>query len=58
MLVMDGAPATGQVTSVSGNNISGTYSSSIGGGTFALVANPDLYNRGMSFAKLTGADKD
>ena len=47
-------PATGLVTSVSGNNVSGTYSSSIGGGTFALVSLPNLYNRGASFTKLTG----
>lgn len=47
-------PATGEVTNVSGNNISGTYSSSIGGGTFALVANVTLYNRGASLSKLVG----
>jgi hypothetical protein len=47
-------PATGQVTSVSGNNINGTYSSSLGGGTFALVADPNLYNRTSSLSKLEG----
>jgi len=47
-------PATGEVTNVSGNNISGTYSSSIGGGTFDLVADVNLYNRGASLSKLVG----
>jgi hypothetical protein len=47
-------PATGQVTSASGNNISGTYTSSLGGGTFALVADPNLYNRTSSLSKLVG----
>ncbi|ALP54954.1 hypothetical protein Tel_17005 (plasmid) [Candidatus Tenderia electrophaga] len=47
-------PATGKVTSISGNNINGTYDSSLGGGTFALVADPNLYNRGASLNKLTG----
>lgn len=47
-------PATAQVTSISGNNISGTYTSSLGGGTFALVADPNLYNRTSSLSKLVG----
>jgi len=47
-------PATAEVTSVSGNNISGTYSSSLGGGTFAFVSDPNLYNRGASLSKLEG----
>lgn len=47
-------PATAQVTSVSGNSISGTYTSSLGGGTFALVADPNLYNRASSLSKLVG----
>ena len=47
-------PATGLVTSISGDNISGTYTSSLGGGTFALSANPNLYARTPSLAKLEG----
>ncbi len=47
-------PATAQITSASGNNISGTYTSSLGGGTFALVADPNLYARGASLSKLVG----
>jgi len=47
-------PATGEVTNLSGNNILGSYSSSIGGGTFALVADVNLYNRGASLSKLAG----
>lgn len=47
-------PATGEVKNASGNNISGTYSSSIGGGTFDLVADVNLYNRGASLSKLVG----
>ncbi len=46
--------STAQVTSVSGNNISGTYSSSLGGGTFTLLADTDLYNRTSSLTKLEG----
>ena len=48
------APATAKVTSVSDGNISGTYTSSLGGGSFALVSDPNLYNRGASLAKLSG----
>lgn len=48
------AGITGQVTSASGNNIGGTYSSSLGNGTFSLVADPNLYLRGASLSKLTG----
>ncbi len=47
-------PSTAKVTSVSGNNISGTYTSSIGGGTFSLVANPNLYNKTSKLSKLAG----
>lgn len=47
-------PATSKVTTVSGNNISGTYNSSLGGGSFALVADPNLYNRTSSLSKLVG----
>ena len=47
-------PANATVTTVSGNNISGSYTSSLGGGTFALVANPNLYDRTSSLSKLTG----
>jgi hypothetical protein len=47
-------PATGRVTTVSGNNIGGTYTSEIGGGKFALVADPVLYDRGSSLSKLVG----
>lgn len=47
-------PSTAKVTSVSGNNINGTYTSSIGGGTFSLVANPNLYNRTSELSKLEG----
>ena len=46
--------ATAVVTSISGNNISGTYNSALGGGAFALVADPDLYNRSSSLTKLVG----
>ena len=47
-------PSTAKVISASGNNISGTYTSSIGGGTFSLVANPNLYNRTSELSKLEG----
>lgn len=47
-------PSTAEITSVSGDNISGTYTSSLGGGTFALVANTDLYNRTADLSKLAG----
>ena len=47
-------PATGQVTIISNNVFSGTYSSSIGGGTFAMLADPNLYNRPSSLSKLVG----
>jgi hypothetical protein len=47
-------PATAEITTVSGNNISGTYTSSIGGGTYSLVANTNLYNRTSSLSKLEG----
>ena len=47
-------PSTAEVTNVSGNNISGTYTSSLGNGTFAFTANTNLYNRGSSLSKLAG----
>ena len=46
--------STAQITSVSGNNIGGAYTSALGGGSFALVADPDLYNRSSSLSKLAG----
>ncbi len=47
-------PSTAEVTNVSGNNISGTYTSSLGSGTFAFTANTNLYDRGSSLSKLAG----
>jgi len=47
-------PSTAVVTFVSGNNISGTYTSSLGGGSFALVADPNLFNRTSELSKLAG----
>lgn len=49
-----GVDSTAEVTTVSGNTISGTYTSSLGGGVFALVADPDLYSRTSSLTKLAG----
>ena len=54
MYASTSVPASATVTTVSGNNISGTYTSSLGGGTFALVADPNLYSRTSSLSKLTG----
>jgi len=48
------APMSGQITSVSGNNIGGVYTSSIESGSFSLVADQNLYSRGASLAKITG----
>ncbi len=47
-------PAAGQLTSVTETNLSGRYSSALGGGSFALTADPDLYDRGANLAKLEG----
>ena len=47
-------PSTAEVTSISGNDISGNYTSSLGGGNFALTAEPDLYSRGAELSKLVG----
>lgn len=47
-------PATVLVTSINGDNIGGTYSSTLGGGTFAVTADPILYSRTASLSKLTG----
>ncbi len=47
-------PSTAEVTSASGNSISGTYTSSLGGGSFSLVADPNLYSRTSELSKLEG----
>lgn len=44
--------STAEITSVSGNSINGTYTSSLGGGTFALTADADLYARTSELIKL------
>lgn len=46
--------STAEITSVSGDSIGGTYTSSLGGGTFALVADTDLYARTSELIKLDG----
>lgn len=48
------AALTGTITSAAGNNITGTYTSTLGDGSFSLDANSSLYTRGASFAKLLG----
>ncbi len=47
-------PASAQLNTAVGDNIGGSYSSSIGGGQFSLDADRDLYNRPSSLAKLEG----
>ena len=47
-------PLSAQINSSSGNNISGTYSTSAGGGQFSLNADSALYNRPSSLSKLEG----
>ncbi len=51
-------PAAGELTSVTETNLSGRYSSALGGGSFALTADRDLYDRGASLAKLDGTWTD
>ncbi len=51
-------PTSGRITSVSGNDIAGSYSTTSGSGLFALTADPDLYERGASLAKLEGTWDD
>jgi len=46
--------ATAEITLVLGDNISGTYNSSLGGGSFALTGLTTLYNRTSEISKLTG----
>ena len=46
--------STAEVTNISGNDISGNYTSSLGGGDFALTADPDLYSRTSDLSKLAG----
>jgi len=46
--------ATAEISLVLGDNISGTYSSSLGGGSFALTGLTTLYNRTSELSKLTG----
>ncbi len=46
--------ATAEITTVSGNEIRGTYDSSLGGGTFSLFALTTLYSRSADLSKLVG----
>lgn len=46
--------STAEITYVSGNNISGSYSSELSGGSFALTGLTTLYNRTSELSKLTG----
>jgi hypothetical protein len=54
MFASSAVSATSQVTSVVNNSIGGTYTSSLGGGTFSLVSNTTLYDRGALLSKLVG----
>lgn len=46
--------STAEITSVSAGNISGTYTSSLGGGTFALATIDGHYDRTSELSKLSG----
>lgn len=46
--------STAVITSVSDNIIGGAYTSTLGGGTFSLIGDTDLYNRGASLLTLEG----
>lgn len=46
--------SSAEVNNISGNDISGNYTSSLGGGDFALTADPDLYSRSADLSKLGG----
>jgi hypothetical protein len=48
------APIQGQITSVSGTNIGGIFSSPLDVGTFEFVAKQDRYLRGADLSKLVG----
>lgn len=50
----DAVPATGEITTIASDKIEGTYTSSLGGGSFSLDADSSLYSRVSSLAKLEG----
>lgn len=52
------ASATGDITSTSGSNIDGGYSSMLGGGDFSLVRNSNLSSRGADLSRLEGVWKE
>lgn len=54
MFASSAVDATAKVASVSGDTIEGTYTSALGGGSFSLSGDAELYQRGADLTKLAG----